>query len=589
MKNNTKKNLLAAFALPLLLFACDKNSALPEPELPAKEVSVRIHSLQIEAGSKEDRPRADSQKEATATSLIGNGLLMEMSLAEDPAPPRTAQELQLSTGSHFRVIAVKTGTTEYVSHGDFTVGSGANTDASFLVPENTTYDFICYSYNSSSTLPAFSHQRGDNISSETLGGSMPNLLWSKQTLSVINTDPALIITLKHVTARLKVIIDCSYNDWKITAINHTNIKLASVATTGSINLATGSITSSPTSLAVTWPGTLVSNSSQQPSNILYVMEKAESELTISIPASVISRQSLTAIPAAASTGKITTELDRGKSYNLHVRLRRPVWAGSNIYWDGNATTGKLTFSTEGDKTKEGYQGVFFIWGSLVGVSPALVGTAYQILNAPVYIPQYNTTTPTASTWTTSIHSAITIPYIAGTTNETAERYDTYLMDPAQNTPAMYESKKGDICQYLGTIDATLKGYRMPMSIEFGTINSGNSVSKDGWSTGGKFTDAHSIVDAYGRTDLLSANNNRGYAKNTLMDNNPNGIRFPASGFRPINGMLSCVGTEGYYWTGSNKTRVGIVSRYGLQFYEGVIYPFELHNDKAYHSVRCIKK
>ena len=50
------------------------------------------------------------------------------------------------------------------------------------------------------------------------------------------------------------------------------------------------------------------------------------------------------------------------------------WAGSNIYWDAayrnpDGSLGRLTFDDVGVRTHERYQGVQFMWGSLVALSP----------------------------------------------------------------------------------------------------------------------------------------------------------------------------------------------------------------------------
>ena len=60
-----------------------------------------------------------------------------------------------------------------------------------------------------------------------------------------------------------------------------------------------------------------------------------------------------------------------------------VWAGSNIYWNGT----KLTFDaapvdpsnlTTQELTNMKKQGVFFLWGSLIGVSPNGAHARYDI-------------------------------------------------------------------------------------------------------------------------------------------------------------------------------------------------------------------
>jgi hypothetical protein len=253
----------------------------------------------------------------------------------------------------------------------------------------------------------------------------------------------------------------------------------------------------------------------------------------------------------------------GYNYVLRLRIRIPRWAGSNIYWAGDNSSGQLTFDVHGDRTYEGRQGVFFRWGSLVGLAPRGDFDA----SSPVYVPD-NTK---ATKWRPStagaeqydewkeqpslITSGKDIPYMDQENHSTngTGYYDTHLLDEAQNTPEMYQGFRGDICQYLGTTDDDLKGYRMPMLIEFGvSYHLEWTNHPDSWIKGGIPTTLNtSLYNDYGTTVLTGSPLNCFYAENTAMD-----VLFPASGNRNATGVLGGVGGTGRCWIGGASGNAG---------------------------------
>jgi hypothetical protein len=235
-----------------------------------------------------------------------------------------------------------------------------------------------------------------------------------------------------------------------------------------------------------------------------------------------------------------------------------MWARSNIYWDVNDK--KLTFVPGGsDVSKEGYQGVFFRWGSLVGISP--VGDFDA--DTPVYVPdeddddnnpdtKWKASTAEDEGYTTwgALSGADTdIPYVDPVHFHEGPTVDgnTYLIDAARNDPAtMYAYRRGDICQYLGTVDDNLKGYRLPRGSEFGQRLALWNDHTDGWVLVGTFT-AQTGND-YGTAIFTGSPAVQGYPKNTIMGN----AIFPASGSRSTydGTPLDNAGTSGSYWSGS---------------------------------------
>ncbi|GHU76046.1 hypothetical protein FACS189414_1330 [Bacteroidia bacterium] len=218
-------------------------------------------------------------------------------------------------------------------------------------------------------------------------------------------------------------------------------------------------------------------------------------------------------------------------YNKVTPQEEPLhlyWAGSNIYWDN--TLKRLTFADSDDKSKEQYQGVFFKWGSLVGMSPtegAWSGITYYPTNPGV-----------DDGWTTDPTKYMTyadIPYAVGLAApyNRDHGYLTEITNNATTGADTIKALKGDICVYLTKVGAAPKGkrWRMPTSKEF-------DATEDFYTKSGDFAQI-TTQNAYGTTPIPS-----GWRRNNL--NTP---YFPASAARS-NGTMYPVGMMGVYWASS---------------------------------------
>jgi hypothetical protein len=365
MRNNRWIELWAGLALALFLVSCDNKELLDNESGP--EVVVRVRLVGIAEGEEMDVVRSDfREKTEEVLTPIGNGMVLEMSMERDTSLLRAKPSIQLTTNAWFRVIAVKTGTSEYVSHGDFQAGSSIISLTTFHIPgDGAEYDFICFSYNSTdlSSLPTgFNPTRGTDIGSQTLATSGTNDLLRKKltNVTVNNTSPLLTIQLEHALAKIRVVVDCSYNEWTITSIANT-LTLGSVAS-GTVGLVSGTASGTTGNRTIEW--TSIAPPTKPESDPMLVIPQSGT-LTVSIPANAIVRQTpLSAIPGAATTGTFSAALEPGSSYKLNVKFLEPIPAWSNIFWDGE----KLTFDVT-DLGHQRYEGVFFKFGSLVGISP----------------------------------------------------------------------------------------------------------------------------------------------------------------------------------------------------------------------------
>ena len=258
----------------------------------------------------------------------------------------------------------------------------------------------------------------------------------------------------------------------------------------------------------------------------------------------------------------------------------PVWAGSNIYWDGT----KLTFDTETTTANNQKQGIFFKWGSLIGISSnGDIGSSYDSSSVLLYIPSYVSNSPLSSSWTgTTTGSSMAwtdILYMDG--GSSTDQTSTYLNDATQNTADYYKAYKGDICQYLSKTGAVSGSWRMPTVKEFNTTNTPTNTDA-GWRT----TDTTSWVQ-YGTSGTSSsiANGQFSISFGATYTYNGSGTSFPASGYRYTDGMLYGVGQGGCYWSSS----VGSATNgFYLRFYSSFVVPARSNNRQNAFAVRCVQ-
>jgi hypothetical protein len=558
-----KKGMFLAMVFSLAMAACDRE----EHPVSGKDVLVQVRMVGISGDGEEDVTRSASEREPeTVITPISDGMVLEMWMERDTSLLR-AGKLTLGLDSYFRVIALKTGTKEYVSHDDFTINSGA-VSGTLRVPDNVTYDFICYSYNDDNSLSSLSYSRGDNIPDTEVLDAMSgtkDLLYQKITMPVSGSAPTLTIELGRVMAQIKLQVNCSYNGWKIVGVDPSRITLGTVYSGGTIGLTDGAVASSAGASGFTWP-TISGNNMVEESNSRLVMPKAASELQVSFTSGAITRESpLSAIPTLISRTSFFTELKSGYSYRFCMNLRTTLWAGSNIYWDATSDPSNPTLTFDPHQTDgslaphKNYVGTHFRWGSLVGIETR--GPEFSN-SVPVYVPNGS------GGWTESSYNAWgNVPYwnSGNTINNT-----------------QYASFKGDICEYLSTATGVVSGnYRMPKLGEFGyTLASGGG---SGWVTGGNFNTSAPGFDFRPSYTAL----NKGYATHAGMGN----TYLPASGWRKSDGGIgtgapnyTTVGSVGMYWTSSAEDAT---DTHYMLFGDGLSNARAVYARTAALSVRCV--
>jgi hypothetical protein len=256
-----------------------------------------------------------------------------------------------------------------------------------------------------------------------------------------------------------------------------------------------------------------------------------------------------------------------------TQVPEPVWAGSNIYYDN--TLGTLTFAAPDATTPanvDRYQGVFFTYGSIIGVSPYYDATAtgtettFNIAKMPLFMPDPSTGeyTPTNGSYPTINGTTLTnltgIPRLS----------NPYSSDYTNTITADYDNYKGDICAFLSGKAGIPEGtWRLPTAKELLNIGTSGIYSSEGeWSvttgTSGGFAEAN-------QTDGTAVITN-------YVTRNASGTNFPLSGMRLDNGTLYYVGGFGYYPASNGKQFTPNTASYLLQ-----------SDNSRFTPVRCVKE
>jgi hypothetical protein len=525
----------------------------------------------------------------TVTRSAGRGLAEEMvvvpldenyclyaTLKEDEASNLRASTL--TAGTLLRIVAFKGGVDQgsalYKVASDGTHLAPEGSTIGLVLPEDT-YTFVAYSYNSTTVAPDYSSPVTDIIVSPEY-----DLLWGDAKNVDITGGADVGITLYHKFSQVKVNMTTAAISGTpaITAITDFTVSPGYKAT---LTVADGEIEKEGTAVtqihAPAWDDLNSATVTGATGRIVYTA--GEQPVSVTIGSVTIGANTYT-----GSVADFDMPLVLGKSYTLEVRFKmNVVIAGSNIYWDTGR--GCLTFDAPGASlNNQRKQGVFFKWGSLVGISPAGAKESVISSTTKVYAAKYDNNTDTWG-WenpnTFSYADNSLIPWldnytISMQTGFVSSRFNTYLMDDERNDATYWGAKTGDICRYIsengyGPSDGNM--YRMPTAFEYGAKNDWiTGYAFPGWTFTGSFTETYSS-NAEGTTVMDS------YASH-------GSVTFPASGHR-FPGLYHS-GLYGEYWHGSIFQK-----GYGAGFLcvsstEVSVNPQSYYNPYSM-PVRCVKK
>jgi hypothetical protein len=447
------------------------------------------------------------------------------------------------------------------------------------VPAEGEYTFVAYSYNSTTVAPDYS--------ATTLTVSPDyDLLWGSEVETVTEEGPNEVsIGMKHKFSQVTVEITTTAisDEPAITATYPTSITPGYRATLTVISGVMDKGSNFTPYLSSSWTGVGTSTVTSTPRCVY-----TAGDYPIFVEVSWVAIDGVTfMIP----TPRFNMPLVSGSSYTLTVAFKKNlVWAGSNIYWDEslNSGAGGLTFDAPGASlANQMKQGVFFKWGSLVGISPAGdSNSAYDAATTKIYVPTYNSGT---SSWDWEDPSSFhldweDIPYVDDIFTGAPSRIGSQLTNDALNTSNDYDywkNRKGDICRFLtGRPDVPSGSWRMPTSLEQGMKSYYSYGNSDGWTReGGTSWNAINVPEAYvdGSYPISYG------ASNT-------GITFPASGryYDLFSGGVMCLysaGERGYLWSSSAS---GSDGGYNMDIYAGgVLIETSISRVDAC-PIRCVK-
>jgi hypothetical protein len=582
-----KKEILFLLAGMTLLFpSCEKEEGL---EASGEKVRVRFVFKASPYGEHETLRRnsdGTSLPLETVEIPLGDNRYLDVSLVADPVSPARDGASVLSTDSKVRIIAYKNNTfaksVEYTYTADGLEGDD-------LELEQGNYTFVAYSHNSSMETLAYG---GDDTEKVTVSPPK-DWVWGKtdEPVAIDGTEKQVSLSLDHLFSRVKYSTSITG-----ATLDHLTASLVSnyegELTKESGNLAKG--------------GTATAQSLRE-NDYDIVYTGGENSFSIRISGDVIG-------PTATVTFsnrmvKFNKKLAPGGSYTLQVNFRKePAWARSNIYWDAalNDGNGGLTFVPHGstkpeDVLKQNYQGVFFRWGSLWGVTPKSPRTKLDWADSSKTVYRYKKTGETGA-WesaTVAIWDDNSVPwYKEGTSNARSKNY--FFDDGAEGvtgSPVLDADDgtyytTGDICRLIGAVSGNpdLEGYRLPTSYEFdngrtstegmslfyflGTVTDGWFINpSSGWGT----------IDYDALYSGLKDDGTYPIAWGIKMSDVP----FPTSGCR-LSGSLSFVGFDGDYWSGSVSYRTS--TAYYLSFGSQTVSTAddEWCGRAHSYSVRCVK-
>jgi hypothetical protein len=524
--------ILLLSGLTLFLFACEKE-ALERGGLIVVDFSVG--SAEFDAG--EEVLRGANEELESAVVTLDDEWCVSVTLRPEPVEEVTGTlraAVPLVENQKVCLAAYTSGdpSTTPVSDATYTYIGGklvADNDQPLGVAPGT-YDFVAYSYyKTANEVPATSNIHPNK-----------DLVWAKiVNIPISETNRSINIVMKPKFARIRASVRMGNTLHKITEVTTVKVEGYKYANLTSIKDGTLSGGSDLTYTAGALATTSFSYQRTEATPQLFYLNPTKMTIgTLKITLSDNSTRTFTDVAVPLSTG-----LAAGVSYTVVARIYRNPWSFSNIYWDGN----KLTFSETPATAHLDYQGVFFKWGSLIGIAPD--GNGY------IYVPDV-VTYPNGAGSTTGAWNRT---YVGSST------WGSYAGIPYGSIANDYGNYKGDICTYISG-NKWFIADQSTFAGSYGTCNYGSSLSP---SADGKTS----------MTPYVVTYNGVGYTS------------FPVSGYygSGSEGSMYPVGFQymgswSYYWT-QNGSGTGRAYAMAINYAtRGMETPM---TDNAY-PVRCVR-
>jgi hypothetical protein len=499
--------ILLLSGLTLFLFACEKE--IPEHG-ERIVVDFSVSSADFEAGEEVIRSGNAEEAENEMVSL-GDEWYASATLVPAPVEASTEEDLR---------AAVPLVENQKVCLAAYTFGDGSSTPVSSatytyiggqLVADNNQplgvepgkYDFVAYSYfKKANEAPATANIHPDK-----------DLVWGNMAGRTISaTDRSITIVMYHRFARIKARITLEMGLGMPSVTELTNVKIEGYKYAGLASIRDGSLSDGA---ALEYLAAIPLNGTRtEPNERLFY--SSPTKMTVE-KLTVKDLNNSKSYSFANLSIPISSSLSAGRTYTVEVRFKRNPWAFSNIYWDGQ----KLTFSEASTDPHIDYQGVYFKWGSLIGIAPNGSGT--------IYVPNVTTYPDGAGTgagaWSSTSVGSSTWGSYAGIPRQALPSMGTSLMSND------YGNYKGDICAYI-----TNERWRMPARDQFG---------------GGA-----GYGHTYGNVSVSSSADGKASTGNAYVTySNVGWTSFPASGHFD-GSSFSSAGNGGYYWVNYAEPSAG---------------------------------
>lgn len=327
MNKINKLNYSLHFLLALsLLTACNgEDEPNAEPNTPQdQQVLLNVSAPGISNANENQEITRSAGALQTVTVSAGNGLTMEATLEPNTAVTRS-NTTALNAGVCYRIIAYKQDDVSaegYISHGDFVAG-GSGTNTELRVPAGSTYTFVCYSLNSTASLPAFNAEQAQI----TADPQTDDLLYARFNQAITTTAKTLAFTFKHQFSLITVVADATQPRADVVSIT------AALAPcyTAALNLATGAMAATEASYYRSIPWGVISSAQTVSANPCTVFTSGSHAITVSIGSVALGQASNIRTNLTATFGSQTMNL--GTQYTLRIKFKGTAWADGNLTYN----------------------------------------------------------------------------------------------------------------------------------------------------------------------------------------------------------------------------------------------------------------
>lgn len=324
-KNNVGRSVAGLFLFASLLFCAscnrDELSSVNAGEESGELIPVKVSVGGINGFSNSEQPvtRANAEPQNIAIPFNDDYKLQVKIQPSESAPQTRAAATPLKDGVKFRVLAYLQGigVDKFKAYADYEVQAGGTVlnllDGSLDLPSGT-YQFVCYSYNTSDALPAFDGNAELEVTDISSGTDFLRTVVT-QKVEGGGSGVTLNINFDHFCSSLNVKVDASKMRKNITDCSATLSGLTESTASWDVSTATLNVHSGdiPNNLSFTWDSP---SESVIESDARIVMPVTNANLTLEFPSITIGENTYT----DKSVSLPGVRLVQGTSYTCTVNF-----------------------------------------------------------------------------------------------------------------------------------------------------------------------------------------------------------------------------------------------------------------------------